>query len=33
MIKNVIIDIDGTLAETYSDIIRSLNFSLKKKKN
>ena len=32
MIKNVIIDIDGTLAETYSDIIRSLNFSLKKEK-
>ena len=30
MIKNIIFDIDGTLADTSDDIIDALNFSLKK---
>jgi len=30
MIKNIIFDLDGTLADTYKDIIVSLNYSLKK---
>ena len=30
MIRNIIFDIDGTLADTSDDIIDALNFSLKK---
>ena len=30
MIKNIIFDIDGTLANTSADIINSFNYSLKK---
>ena len=30
MIKNIIFDIDGTLADTSTDIINSFNHSLKK---
>jgi len=30
MIKNIIFDIDGTLADTSADIISSFNYSLKK---
>ena len=30
MIKNIIFDLDGTLANTSKDIIDSLNYSLKK---
>ncbi len=30
MIKNIIFDIDGTLANTSSDIINSFNYALKK---
>ena len=29
MIKNIIFDIDGTLADTSEDIIDALNFSLR----
>ena len=32
MIKNIILDLDGTLADTASDIITSLKHALKKKK-
>ena len=32
MLKNIIFDLDGTLADTSSDIISSVNYSLKKKK-
>ena len=32
MIKNIILDLDGTLADTASDIITSLKYALKKKK-
>ena len=30
MIKNIIFDLDGTLANTSEDIIDSLNFALKR---
>lgn len=32
MIKNIIFDLDGTLAETYKDIIFSVNYALRKAK-
>lgn len=32
MIKNIILDLDGTLAKTHPDILSSLKFSLRKKK-
>ena len=32
MIKNIIFDLDGTLANTSLDIIESVNYALKKKK-
>ena len=31
MVKNIIFDLDGTLANTSQDIISSLRFALKKK--